>query len=86
MSDHKNQKDVWLRLKKAHGHLNKVISMIEQQSPCTPTSQQLHAVIRALDKAKKIYIHDHIDHCITGNSDNVSDELIEDLKEIVKYL
>lgn len=86
MSDHKSRKDVLLRLKKAQGHLNKVISMMEQQSPCTSTSQQLHAVISALDKAKKIYIHDHIDHCISGNTGSESSEFIDDLKEIVKYL
>ena len=70
------------RLKRAQGHLSKVISMMEEQAPCTDIAQQLHAVEKAIIKAKRVLIHDHIDHCLTPDSNaNLSD-----LKNISKYL
>ncbi|MCG8479087.1 MAG: metal-sensing transcriptional repressor [Spirochaetales bacterium] len=36
--------------------------MVEERRPCTETAQQLHAVVRALDGAKRTYMQDHIDH------------------------
>ena len=38
--------------------------MIEAQRPCLEITQQLHAVEKAIVAAKKVLIHDHIDHCL----------------------
>ncbi len=54
------------RLKRAEGHLRRVIGMIEEERPCLDLATQLHAVERALAEAKRALIHDHIDHCLTG--------------------
>ena len=63
------------RLKRAEGHLRRVIAMIEEERPCLELATQLHAVERALAEAKRALIHDHIDHCLTG-------EAAHDLTEI----
>ncbi|MCG8452941.1 MAG: metal-sensing transcriptional repressor [Spirochaetales bacterium] len=87
MKTHPSHKKIVMRLKRARGHLDKVISMIEREEPCTPTAQQLHAVVRALEQSKRIYVEDHINHCIrTDVSPQEAEALLTDLKEIAKYL
>ncbi|WP_209507211.1 MULTISPECIES: metal-sensing transcriptional repressor [unclassified Ruegeria] len=71
------------RLKRAHGHLAKVIAMLEGQAPCSDIAQQLFAVEKAVTNAKRALIHDHIDHCLSSDSDSGG---IEDFKAITKYL
>ena len=88
---HKSHPEVLNRLRRAYGHLASVITMVESRRPCTATAQQLHAVVRALENAKRRYIQDHIDHCIASDSPDSKDssdspERIDDLKAIVKFL
>ncbi len=84
---HATHKDVVLRLKRAQGHLSKVISMIEAEENCLNITQQLHAVVKALVEAKKNLIHDHIDHCLTEDvGSGGKKNKIEEFKEITKYL
>lgn len=87
-SHHQAHDDVVKRLKRAGGHLSKVVAMIEEGAPCTGVAQQLHAVIRALQSAKQVFVQDHIEHCL--NEDRVkaasAREVIRELKEISKYL
>ena len=52
------------RLKRANGHLASVIKMIEDEQPCVDIAQQLHAVEKAVQQAKRTLIQDHIDHCL----------------------
>jgi DNA-binding FrmR family transcriptional regulator len=86
---HATHKDVVNRLKRADGHLKKIITMIESERACLDIAQQMQAVIRALESAKVTLIHDHIDHCLevavgpTTRADRVA---IDDFKEITKYL
>jgi DNA-binding FrmR family transcriptional regulator len=59
-----------------------VIEMIESGRPCTEIAQQLQAVERAVINAKRVLIHDHIDHCL--QADNDSD--LDDMKLLAKLL
>lgn len=63
---HASHPAVATRLKRAEGHLRRVIGMIEEGRPCLDLATQLHAVERAVAEAKRALIHDHIDHCLTG--------------------
>jgi uncharacterized protein len=56
--------EVGARLKRASGHLIRVIEMIEQGRPCMDIAQQLHAVKKAVSNAKKQLIKDHLHHCM----------------------
>ncbi|TGD62277.1 metal-sensing transcriptional repressor [Tabrizicola sp. WMC-M-20] len=58
------------RLKRAEGHLRRVIGMIEEGRPCIDLATQLHAVERAVAEAKRALIHDHIDHCVTTGGEH----------------
>jgi uncharacterized protein len=52
------------RLRRADGHLQKIIEMIGSGRSCLQIAQQLQAVEGAIQNAKKALIHDHIGHCL----------------------
>jgi DNA-binding FrmR family transcriptional regulator len=61
---HSDHPAIIKRLKRADGHLQKIIEMLEQGRPCPQVAQQLQAVESAIENAKKALIHDHISHCV----------------------
>ena len=83
-NQHESHKGILLRLKKANGHLAKVIKMMEEEEGCLKITQQLFAVEKAITLAKKIIIHDHIDHCLEEYDSKLHDA--QEFKEITKYL
>jgi len=77
------------RLRRADGHLRKIIAMIEEGRPCLDIVQQLQAVESAVNAAKKTLIHDHLDHCLDRAMDPTSKEgqsVIDAFRDITKYL
>jgi DNA-binding FrmR family transcriptional regulator len=57
---HANHPAIIRRLKRAGGHLQTIIEMLEQNRQCLEIAQQLQAVESAIENAKKALIHDHI--------------------------
>ena len=87
--NHASHAAVAKRLKRAHGHLQNVIMMLEQDRACLDVAQQLHAVERAVGAAKKLLIHDHIDHCLDRSvaaSPPSARKMLGEFKAITKYL
>jgi DNA-binding FrmR family transcriptional regulator len=81
--------EIVTRLKRAEGHLAKVIEMIEAGRPCLDLAQQLHAVEKAIGNAKKGLIKDHINHCMEETSGALPREakaLIKEFQAVTKYL
>lgn len=60
---------VLTRLRRAHGQLGGVISMIEQGRSCKDVVTQLAAVSKALDRAGFKIIASGLRDCITGPAD-----------------
>jgi len=83
---HETHADILLRLKGAKGHLESVIEMIEAEKSCLTVSRQLHAVAKAVTEAKRIFIQDHIEHCLDKKALDASELSLKDFKEITKYL
>ena len=86
---HTAHTDVLNRLKRASGHLQNVIAMIEAKRACIDIAQQLHAVEKAVSAAKKRVIHDHLDHClehVVGAEAASVRTSIAEFKDITKYL
>ncbi|AVF04302.1 MULTISPECIES: metal-sensing transcriptional repressor [Devosia] len=86
---HASHPDIIKRLKRADGHLRSVIEMIESGRPCVDVAQQLHAVEKAIQQAKKTLIHDHLDHCLTdavAEDGTVDASAIDGFREITRYL
>lgn len=77
------------RLKRANGHLETIIEMVETDQPCAQIAQQLQAVESAIESAKKALIHDHLSHSLErsfkahGLKSTVA---LKDFKLIAKYL
>lgn len=85
---HAHHQDIAKRLKRAGGHLNKVISMIETKDSCTDIARQLQAVYKAIYNAKQQLIRDHIAHCLSVDAlqNRPADQINTELAEITKYL
>ena len=92
MSDdllHQTHSDVIKRLKRAEGHLRSTITMIEAGRACVELAQQLHAVEKAIAEAKRVLIHDHVDHCLEAALGQVGREqrtTIDEFQAITRYL
>jgi DNA-binding FrmR family transcriptional regulator len=81
--------EIGSRLKRAQGHLAKVIDMLEAGRPCLDLAQQLHAVEKAIGNAKKELIKDHISHCMEETSAALPSEfrtMIKEFQNVTKYL
>lgn len=77
------------RLRRANGHLQTIIEMIEQGRPCTQVAQQLQAVEGAIENAKKALVHDHISQSLErslGGSGPKAQSALRDFRLIAKYL
>lgn len=77
------------RLKKAHGHLGSTIDMLVVGRSCLDIAQQLQAVEKAVQQAKKALIQDHLDHCLeglVGPLDADQQQAMQAFKEITRYL
>jgi len=86
---HKTHPDIMKRLKRVEGHLRSIVEMIESGRACLDLAQQLHAVEKAIVQAKRILIHDHIDHCLAaaaGAGTHEQRTQMGEFKEITKYL
>ena len=86
---HQSHPGILKRLKRAEGHLRNIMEMMEAKRSCLDVAQQLHAVEKAVNAAKKALVHDHIDHClehalVPGTSG--SSTALHEFKEITKYL
>jgi DNA-binding FrmR family transcriptional regulator len=86
---HQTHPQITKRLKRAEGHLRRVIAMLEDGRSCLDLAQQLHAVEKAISEAKKTLIHDHVDHCLSvaanGRGSSTA-AVIGEFKAISKYL
>jgi DNA-binding FrmR family transcriptional regulator len=79
---HASHPDLIKRLKRAEGHLRHVIGMIEDQQPCLDIARQLSAVESAVTAAKRVLIHDHIDHCLVHETNDA----LAEMKAMTKLL
>jgi uncharacterized protein len=89
MMHHSNHPEIVKRLKRADGHLQKIIKMIEQGRPCPEVAQQLQAVESAVENAKKALIHDHISHCVNRSlkaAGPAGRSALREFKLVARYL
>lgn len=86
---HAAHPEIIKRLRRAIGQLQTIVAMIEADKPCTEVAMQLQAAEKAIEKAKKTFIHDHIDHCLELSGTSTPREsraTIREFKDISKYL
>lgn len=86
---HASHPDIIKRLKRAQGHLASVIDMVDHGRPCLELAQQLHAVEKAIQQAKRVLVQDHIEHCLDaaiGPLEPDQQSHIDEFKAIARYL
>src|SRR5260370_7466382 len=87
---HQNHPKIVHRLRRAEGHLQTIIDMIEGGRPCLELAQQLQAIENAIDNAKKALIHDHIDHSlglsVRAHDRKAQPAALREFRTITKYL
>lgn len=87
---HESHPAIVKRLKRADGHLKRVIEMFGEGRPCLDLAQQLHAVEKAISEAKRALIHDHVDNCLddaaNGGSGKSTRNVLAEFKAISRYL
>lgn len=86
---HQTHPNIVKRLRRAEGHLRRVIEMFSENRSCLDLAQQLHAVEKAVGEAKRALIHDHVDHCLdtaANGSGKSTKAVIAEFKNISKYL
>jgi len=89
MDAHTTHPEIVKRLRRAAGHLTRIISMLEEGRECLELAQQLQAVESAIASAKKTLVHDHIDHCLeraVRAGEQSPGAAIREFKAITKYL
>ena len=86
MENHTLHPDIIKRLKRASGHLSKVIDMLEKDESCLKVAQQLQAVCNAILNSKTALVTQHIEECIESAIPNSKRSEFKELKEISKYL
>ncbi len=86
---HANNPKILDRIRRAQGHLNSVLRMVEEGRDGVVIAQQMTAVIQALEKAKGALILDHIEHHleeIVGPLPREARAKVAELSELARYL
>jgi uncharacterized protein len=86
---HASHPDIVKRLKRAEGHVRRVIAMFDEGRSCLDLAQQLYAVEKAISEARRRLIHDHVDHCLDlamNGSGGPSLNALNEFKAISRYL
>jgi DNA-binding FrmR family transcriptional regulator len=77
------------RLRRASGHLSSTIEMLDRGRACLDVAQQLQAVEKAVQQAKKTLIQSHLDHCLedlVGPLGDRQQRSLDEFREITRYL
>ena len=86
---HHSHPQIVKRLKRAKGHLGSVIEMVETGRSCLELAQQLHAVEKAIQQARRVLVQDHIEHCLDdaiGPLEPEQKSRVDEFKAIARYL
>jgi len=82
------KKDSLLNFSKAKSHIEKIISMVEDDRYCMDIMQQNLAVIGLLKSAHLILLENHLRHCFSNaiKSENLSkkEEMIDEILKVTK--
>ncbi|MEV3965055.1 metal-sensitive transcriptional regulator [Nocardia sp. NPDC050193] len=74
--------EVLNRLRRAHGQLSGVITMIEQGRDCKDVVTQLAAVSRALDRAGFKIVATGLRECVTESGEKTDPMTVDELEKL----
>ena len=73
------------RLKTVRGHLDAVITMVDDERYCPDIMKQVSALQGSLEKVNRVLLQNHVETCVLhaveeGRSGQIVDELMETLR------
>ncbi|MFT8468545.1 metal-sensing transcriptional repressor [Acetobacter syzygii] len=86
---HKSHALIRQHLQQAHGHLAKVMTMMDEGRSCPELAQQLAAVESTLRKSKRMLVQDHLEHCIIdaiADGQISREDALQAFTSLTKYL
>ncbi len=82
--DHK--RDALNRLKTVRGHLDAVISMVEEERYCPQVMKQVSALQASLERVNRILVKNHLETCVPeAIREGRAQEIVEELMETLRY-
>lgn len=88
MAKHTQTKQVVARLARIEGHVGAIKRMVQEGRPCSEVLLQMAAIRSALDRAAKILLTDHMEHCLAdlGQDGKVQKHLAELRKALERFI
>lgn len=81
------QERILHRLKIASGHLNKIISMVEEECYCIDVLHQSQAVQKAIKEADNLLLENHLKTCASeAINKGKKDEAIQEVMQVFKRI
>jgi uncharacterized protein len=84
-----SHREIANRLKRAEGHVRRIVTMFEEQRPCLDIAQQMKAVEMAITNAKRTLVRNHLDEClerVIGHTQPEARVPADALEDLLKYL
>lgn len=87
--EHKYRRQIVNRLARIEGHVRAVKEMTAEDRDCSEVLLQIAAIQKALDKAAKLLLKDHLENCVVkavhhGNQDKVLEDLNKALDNYIR--
>ncbi|MBY0009675.1 metal-sensing transcriptional repressor [Paenibacillus typhae] len=87
--EHKYRKQIVNRLARIEGHVRAVKVMTAEDRDCSEVLLQIAAIQKALDKAAKLLLKDHLENCVVkavhhGNQEQVLEDLNKALDNYIR--
>lgn len=81
-----HKKTLLHRLKIINGHLNKVLSMVEEEEYCLDIIQQSQAIKNALKKVEEILLENHLKTCVREAivAEKGADEKVDEIVKVFR--
>ncbi|MBI5931301.1 MAG: metal-sensitive transcriptional regulator [Chloroflexi bacterium] len=86
--EHQDRTNVVNRLKSVSGHINGIITMLEEDRYCIDIIKQIQATQAALARASEIILENHLDTCLTtairGDDANERERVLAEVMEVFR--
>ena len=74
------------RLKTVPGHLDAVITMVDDERYCPEVMKQVSALQSSLEKVNRILLQNHIETCVpVAVADGRAEEIVDELMEALRH-
>lgn len=74
------------RLKTVRGHLDAVLTMVEDERYCPDIMKQVSALEASLERVNRILLQNHLETCVTeAVAEGRTAEIVDELMETMKY-